>query len=337
MSLQWISRVRPSPATAGRTLKPKASSIRRSYETVESCPSPTCACAEMPDLEIDHVKPLANTVPRHHKHLVVHTCRSDWASRIEDGLEGGQIHPNRAMEFKNLTSPRGAFSDVRHPATHPQTGSDEVDSQQIIRDTTVMVTNSTAGPTDYVSLFPAGAKFQLNNDSNSVADFVRWTLSGDDKPVKPLKGSGEMVKSEQLTGDQHFAPQQRNPCLKAEKYDNAVVYICGHMSRDKRCGILGPLLRDEFQKQLDRESFSKLGIKPPCLELISHVGGHIFAGNVIIYMPDSAGMPPRGIWYGRVEPKHVEGILKETVGRGRIIKELFRGGIDFKGDPLQLR
>jgi (2Fe-2S) ferredoxin len=31
------------------------------------------------------------------------------------------------------------------------------------------------------------------------------------------------------------------------------------------------------------------------------------------------------IWYGRVEPKHVEGIVKETIGGGRVIQELLRG------------
>ena len=74
--------------------------------------------------------------------------------------------------------------------------------------------------------------------------------------------------------------------------------------------------------------------------MISHVGGHAFAGNVIVYIPPGypvelnksmggkditsplAGM---GIWYGRVEPKHVQGILDVTVRKGNIIGELWRG------------
>lgn len=69
--------------------------------------------------------------------------------------------------------------------------------------------------------------------------------------------------------------------------------------------------------------------------LVSHVGGHKWAGNVIIYFPHKYRTNPvqrrqsplagRGIWYGRVEPRHVEGIINETIKGGRVIKELFRG------------
>jgi hypothetical protein len=41
-----------------------------------------------------------------------------------------------------------------------------------------------------------------------------------------------------------------------------------------------------------------------------------------------------GIWYGRVEPAKVEGIVEETVVKGRIISELFRGGIRKDGANL---
>ena len=36
----------------------------------------------------------------------------------------------------------------------------------------------------------------------------------------------------------------------------------------------------------------------------------------------------KGIWYGRVEPKHVEGIVQETISKGRVVEDMFRGGID---------
>ena len=79
--------------------------------------------------------------------------------------------------------------------------------------------------------------------------------------------------------------------------------------------------------------------------MISHVGGHAFAGNVIVYLPPNHTIPDskkgerlgetamksplagRGTWYGRVEPKHVRGILQETVEQGSIISELWRGGM----------
>lgn len=96
---------------AARRLQQRGLSVQRhlsSQLTTSTCPPSTCACAATPDLEIDRIKPLINTVPRHSKHLVVHTGRDDWASRIEDDEE----KPNIAKELKALLGPRGEFYEV---------------------------------------------------------------------------------------------------------------------------------------------------------------------------------------------------------------------------------
>ena len=36
------------------------------------------------------------------------------------------------------------------------------------------------------------------------------------------------------------------------------ILICSHMSRDARCGVLGPLLYNEFEKQLNRQGIAKI-------------------------------------------------------------------------------
>lgn len=72
---------------------------------------------------------------------------------------------------------------------------------------------------------------------------------------------------------------------------------------------------------------------PFSVGLVSHVGGHAWAGNVIVYVPPDyrlvSGMisplAGKGVWYGRVQPKHVDGIVEETIQRGRVIEELLRG------------
>ena len=69
------------------------------------------------------------------------------------------------------------------------------------------------------------------------------------------------------------------------------------------------------------------------VELCSHIGGHAFAGNVIVYMPRKAvlndeiasPLAGKGVWYGRVKTRHCEAILRETVLGGRIIGDLVRG------------
>jgi hypothetical protein len=120
------------------------------------------------------------------------------------------------------------------------------------------------------------------------------------------------------------------------------VLVCGHQNRDERCGVMGPLLAKEFKSKLKHAGFNirdDLGIpqmevssteKPASVGLISHIGGHAFAGNVIIYVPQTDQyrwhpLAGKGVWYGRVEPKHVEGIVAKTVKEGVVIQELLRG------------
>ena len=113
---------------------------------------------------------------------------------------------------------------------------------------------------------------------------------------------------------------------------------------------MGPLLQTEFLKQLrdldlDLDQSIRQHEQIP-VELISHIGGHKFAGNVIIYQParwrlgrhepSSTSLAGTGIWYGRVEPKHVQGVIHETLLGGRVIADLFRGGIDQVGEILML-
>ena len=95
-----------------------------------------------------------------------------------------------------------------------------------------------------------------------------------------------------------------------------VILICGHMNRDRRCGTVGPLIKEALEKELkDKEMMDQVLI---CM--VSHVGGHKFAGNVIIY--------PGGHWYGRVQPCDAKVIVEEHLMKQRVVKERWRGVMD---------
>lgn len=154
---------------------------------------------------------------------------------------------------------------------------------------------------------------------------------------------------------------------------DVMVLVCGHGGRDKRCGVFGPILRAEFERALPRfgvrvphgpvrvpgaddgaakeelpaAEVEAEGVVPQCtarVGRISHIGGHKFAGNVILYLPpglrdergEAHALAGHGIWYGRVEPRHVEGIIGETIRKGVVIRELFRGGITQDSNILRL-
>jgi len=96
----------------------------------------------------------------------------------------------------------------------------------------------------------------------------------------------------------------------------AYIFICGHVKRDKRCGVTGPLLVEEFQRTLKAKGLENQVL----ISQVSHIGGHKYAGNVIIY--------PGGVWYGRVIPCHVEAIVEKHINQGKILKKIFRGQMD---------
>ena len=151
-------------------------------------------------------------------------------------------------------------------------------------------------------------------------------------------------------------PELQRKFVGARKVDAILVLICGHMGRDIRCGTLGPILKQEFEEKLQRQNVVLL-TEPPVAEaaevdtnvegytpharvgLISHIGGHKWAGNCIIYIPSSFSrnaLAGKGIWYGRVGPEHVEGIVAKTILEGKVIKDLFRGGINQNREILRL-
>ena len=174
-----------------------------------------------------------------------------------------------------------------------------------------------------------------------------------------------------------LSPIHRDRLLRKDAYrhllpgvrdvGDVLVLVCGHGGRDMRCGVLGPVLQREFEAQLPRAGFDVLrgpavdesahaapslpgdaeSLQPPRtarVAQISHIGGHKYAGNVIVYLPpaltDGAGTPHplagHGVWYGRVEPRHVEGLIRETLVNGNVVRDHFRGAINQKRNIIRL-
>ncbi|KAI0243855.1 hypothetical protein L0F63_006675, partial [Massospora cicadina] len=89
------------------------------------------------------------------------------------------------------------------------------------------------------------------------------------------------------------------------------VVVCTHNEVDCRCGRIGTEVFDAFKSYGERVPGGWLPFKT------SHIGGHRYAGNVIVY--------PMGDWYGGIQPSHV-GKLVEHLNSGTIFWEHWRGG-----------
>lgn len=109
-----------------------------------------------------------------------------------------------------------------------------------------------------------------------------------------------------------------------------VILLCSHRRRDARCGITAPLIKRELERHL-----RPLGLDSDAddsraggagIFFVSHVGGHKFSANVLIYRKKDQQM----IWLARVKPEHCEGIVKYTLLQGKVIhpETQLRGGFD---------
>ncbi|KAI0020284.1 Sucraseferredoxin-like protein [Xylariomycetidae sp. FL0641] len=333
----WSSRVLLRPAL-----------LCQSFMTVPRCPEPTCECAdtpEMPDgLAIDRDNKLNGLISSYAEQVVVCTGRADWPSRIEEENSGD----NLAADLKELIGRGGVYSDPFHNVSVLNSSL----PSSVSRRPDVQTTSAYLLPSfKYIPFLPR-VSFE------SVNALVKGYILPE--KLHPMNEGLPPIHKDRLLRKepyQHLLPGVRN-------VTDVLVLICGHGGRDQRCGVMGPVLQAEFERQLPKQGFEVLkdpvideSVSAPPLSgtggdavstarvgLISHIGGHKFAGNVIVYLPpnfrnnadNTHPLAGHGIWYGRIEPKHVEGVVKETIVGGNIIADHFRGGINQEREILRL-
>ncbi|MFQ6660458.1 hypothetical protein Gotur_028970 [Gossypium turneri] len=105
-----------------------------------------------------------------------------------------------------------------------------------------------------------------------------------------------------------------------EKLEGSFVFVCSHGSRDRRCGVCGPPLVSRFKEEIVLYGLQGRVSVSPC----SHIGGHKYAGNVIIFGSNFNG-EVTGHWYGYVTPDDVPTLLEWHIGKGEIIDALWSG------------
>ena len=109
-----------------------------------------------------------------------------------------------------------------------------------------------------------------------------------------------------------------------------IILLCSHRRRDARCGITAPIIKRELERHLrplglyrDANDERPGGVG---IYFVSHVGGHKYAANVLVYRKQAQQM----IWLARVRPEHCEGIVRYTVMQGKVVhpESQLRGGFD---------
>ncbi|XP_074320111.1 uncharacterized protein LOC141656921 [Silene latifolia] len=115
-----------------------------------------------------------------------------------------------------------------------------------------------------------------------------------------------------------------------EKLKGSYIFVCCHGSRDRRCGVCGPPLVARFKDEVELRGLQGKVSISPC----SHVGGHKYAGNVIIFGCSING-EISGYWYGYVTLEDVPKLLEQHIVKGEIVESLWRGQMGLSEDEQQ--
>ncbi|EMC96411.1 hypothetical protein BAUCODRAFT_148027 [Baudoinia panamericana UAMH 10762] len=324
----------------------------------------------MPEgLDIEREQNINGSMAAFAEQILISTGRSDWTSRIEeeesaDGAfvrqlkdllyKGGKFEdPYHSVMITNSSIPRteSPVQQNKRPREAPS-DSRSIPASKPGKDPSITRNQSVPGtPPASAFVLPS---FQyvpsIPTESTEVEEFLKAFVL----PSRLHQAHDKLSREQQNLLLRQ--PELQRRFVGARKVNEILILICGHNARDSRCGILGPLLQAEFEEKLQRQNVAILR-DPPVAEVeaintdvegyvptarigqVSHIGGHKWAGNVIIYIPESFKSNPlagKGIYYGRVAPQHVEGIVSKTIIDGKVIKELFRGGIDEDREIIRL-
>ncbi|RLV92361.1 Altered inheritance of mitochondria protein 32 [Spathaspora sp. JA1] len=268
-----------------------------SWKLLPNCPSPEydtgcthCQPTSFPNgLTINFERELNNTKVAPSKHILVLTHGYSNFDNMPSGIT--RIHGGLA-HFINQFEPE--YRDKDHSI---QVSNIILSNQK----ETLAKFNLTKHEDQLVYIYPDNKIVKFH--TKHVRDFVHKYLKKNQHETN-LSSEGNSV-TERFT---------------EYKMEKDLALICGHTLTDARCGILGPVIQDEFLKVLEKQNLlTKVDVG-----LVSHIGGHAYAGNVI-YFPKECDSPKDMVWYGRVFPKDVQGIVHETIMNKNILQNLLRG------------
>jgi Sucrase/ferredoxin-like len=181
-------------------------------------------------------------------------------------------------------------------------------------------------------IFPAGLRY--NSLPVSLLDAV---------VTQGIRGSG----SGETSSSDKKLPKLPAAALKAQEPTDSLngkklyLFVCCHGSRDARCGVLGTALARQLIKLVKERQLEDL------VEIYStsHIGGHKYAGNVVVYS-NGGSHPADGDWYGGVHAEHamvfLDSLINMEIGvdggaEDPLLREFWRGRVGLnKGEQIEL-
>ncbi|KAG6019533.1 hypothetical protein E4U40_006953 [Claviceps sp. LM458 group G5] len=334
-------------------LFPKTDPSADGDDCLHDCDS--CSVRYPRGFSIDEADVLYGQVKGWSTHLVIGTGKTDWTRDVAD--EKGSVMEAIARAKDLPTNGRLMVSASNIPAGDDEDEDEDDDDQD---------NNG----------HDKGKGHNNNNNNNNKNVYAKPTTVLLLPALTLVQGVHPRNVEALLRDIVSSAPTTASPLAPAEKIPaslplglrmarcphDAVVLLCSQRSRDARCGQSAPLLRKELERHLRPLGLHRdLHDERPggvAIYLISHVGGHKYAANVIIYRRHNAFAALQGleagldaperdsglgeddadadvgagqcIWLARVRPEHCENLVRYTILRGKLVKpeSQLRGGFD---------
>lgn len=300
----------------------------------------TCTVHLPRSFKIDESDRLFGEIKGWSRHLVVATGKTDWVRDVADEKESvmeavekhnGEVSGGRLMlSASNMEVPDHASATGPYGSERPTT----------------------------VLLMPA-FQFVENVTPQHVPQLIQSVVNTAPTNTSRLDSSHESNGAEVTESPAPSLPPSDLPAgLRIRNCPHKyVILMCSQATRDARCGQSAPLLRKELERHLRPLGlYRDLSDERPggCgIYFISHVGGHKYSANVMIYRraeprrtvgeqmadgSDEGFVGGKGgheqaaqcIWLARVRPEDCENIVKYTVLQGKVVKpeRQLRGGFD---------
>lgn len=271
------------------------------------------------DKQLDSSIELPNQVPVYHKHLLVISLKD----RDPERLEWKTAWQSR-LEL-NSQWPYSVISKLKEHLKHSQAGSGVLVNAVAMVSGDIKPLEENTDRIAHIFVLPDCRLYAIHErEIENFAHFIgggRRERSLDRKPSfnDYLRGADNvqtLPKAGSLKGpDEHLFDYTSNR--------KDWILVCGHYQRDERCGLIG---QDLIQVIKNKE----LGLNKN-VGLISHIGGHKYAGNVILYnnYHSKNELGKRFLdclWFGKVVPPNFP-LLIEHLENGMIPRELYRGGM----------
>ncbi|USW51953.1 Putative thioredoxin-like ferredoxin, Thioredoxin-like superfamily [Septoria linicola] len=303
-------------------------------ECLHDCSS--CSIKYPKKWSIDEEDKLYGHINLDGRHLIVATGETDWVRAVEDVK--GSVMEAVGEHIDKVAGGKLMLSASNIPP--PDMQGDHIGPYGIDRPTTVLLMPS------FTFVDNVTPKYVPELIESVINTAPTSTTPLDLEPESESNGNGE-VPHTTLPSPPKDLPAGLSLRACPHKY---IILLCSQATRDGRCGQSAPLLRKELERHLRPLGlFRDLHDERPGgvgIYFISHVGGHKYSANVMIYRRAEQrrtvreqingdtkaedGEAAQCIWLARIRPEDCENLVRYTVLQGKVVKpeRQLRGGWD---------